>query len=731
MARRRLLTRRSISLLGAVTALAFTALRWWDPAALQIVRHKSFDLYQLTYAPAPYDAPVVIVAIDATSLDALGPWPWSRVLIADLATAADEAGATAIGFDMVFAEADRTSPSFIAHALRGAEAAAIAALARMPDHDVVLAERLAALPSVLGRSPVTDATPTAAAIWPLKATLTVAGPDPGAFVLRFIGWARNLAELEDAARGVGALALETDPDGVVRRPPLLVASEDRLYPSLALEALRVAMGATALEVRTTAEGVKEVRVGGLTVPTDRRGRLWLRAFPASAIPTVSAAALLEGDGAARAAIQGRIVLVGASAPSLANIKPSARGRLTSTETQAITITTMLAGELLQRPAWTAAVEMAAVAVMGLVLAVVLPALGLGWATVVATVLVGGYATASWLLFRRQGILLDASHVVASAAYLYLILVAAEQLRERSRRHDIKAAFAQYLAPALVDRLADRPEDLKLGEARRTMTFLFADLRGFTAIAERFAEDPPALTRLINLYFTAVTDRLLENRATIDKYMGDAVMAFWNAPLDDPDHARHACWAALKMIDEMRVLNPKLLADPTLAAMHGQGLEVGIGINTGPCLIGNVGSAHRLNYSVIGDAVNVASRLEGETRTYGVRILVGEATRRLVDDLAFLDIGMLHVRGRGEAERAFTLLGGKELAEDARFHALQVAQEALLTAMHAGDGDEARQCLAACRAAAVKLTEPLTAYGVGLDGLYARFEERVAALPSTA
>lgn len=725
MAQRKAFTRRAVRVLAAAVVLALVIVRWWDPTAIQIVRHKSFDLYQRTYAPEPFDSPVAIVAIDGPSLKALGSWPWPRTLIADLLAAVEDAGASAIAFDMVFAETDRSSPSFVARTLRNADTATIEALAQMADRDSVLAAGLATTPSVLGQSPVTDATTLGAASWPLKVSIAVHGPDPIDIVPRFSGWARNLAELEDAARGLGALALEADPDGVVRRPPLLVATENQLYPSLALEALRVAMKAPGFEVFTQDDGVESIAVGTLVVPTDRRGRLWLRALPATSIPTVSAAAALEGDASARVAIKGRIALIGVSAPGLADIKPAAQGALSSTQLQAIAVMTMLSGNFPNRPAWTAPAEMMAVGLIGLVLVAVLPSLGVGWAAGAAVLLAGGYGAGSWLLFRSEGVLLDTSFMLTATILIFLTLVAAEQLRERSRRHDIKMAFAQYLAPTLVDRLADSPDALELGGVRREMTFMFADIRGFATISERFAEDPQGLTKLINLYLTTMGDRLLEHRATIDKYMGDAVMAFWNAPLADPNHARDACLAALEMIDGLKKLNPKLLEDPTLRALEGEPLEIGIGINTGTCLVGNVGSEHRFNYSVIGDAVNVASRLEGLTPTYGVRIVVGEATRSQVKGLAFLEIDTLHVKGRGGAETAYALLGGRDLVEDPRFLELEKAQTALLAAMRDGDTARAHQGLVRCRTLADGLAEVLAHHEAGLTRLYAYYEERLS------
>jgi adenylate cyclase len=343
--------------------------------------------------------------------------------------------------------------------------------------------------------------------------------------------------------------------------------------------------------------------------------------------------------------------------------------------------------------WSDGAEYAAIAIAGgLVIAGVA---GLGAAgglacLILALAALGG---GSWTLFARQSLFLDATYPAFAALALYLSLTVVGYVRERRQKQAVRGAFAHYLAPALVEKLADNPESLRIGGEMKPMTVLFSDIRGFTGIAEGLRHDPAGLTRLINLYFTAMSDRLLEYGATIDKYMGDAVMAFWNAPLDDADHAADACRAGLEMLDGLAKLNRKLQAQGT-----GVSLDIGIGINTGECLVGNIGSEHRFNYSVIGDAVNVASRVEGLCKVYGTRILIGEATRAMAPGFATIEVDRIRARGRMGTTSVHALLGQVDLVADPTFQALESAQRRVLEAYRAQDFAEAAARLATLRGA---------------------------------
>jgi adenylate cyclase len=709
--------RFQIPIVGGAVLLALLLLRVWDPAVLQVARHRVFDIFQRAAPRVALDAPVVIVAIDEASLAAYGQWPWPRTVFADLAEALTRAGAAAIASEVVWAEPDRTSPENIVHVLRDLDPVVADGLRAMRSNDAVLAKAMRGARFVLGQSPATG--PGTVASSGPKGTLSFKGSDPTALLPRVSGWATNLGALEDAAAGIGALTLQVDADGVLRRPALLVGSEAGTYPVLALEALRVALSQPGVVSFGDRRGMAAIRVGPLLVPTDRRGRAWLPFGPHRAEWFVSAADVLARK-VPPAAVKGKIVFVGLAASGLQRSLPTPIADLTTTEIQAQLAAAMIKGTMLVRPLWSDAAEQGAIAVAG---AAVIAGVTLFGALVGFAFVILGAGTvlgASWALFAQQGLLVDGSLPAAATVLLYAALVAVGYARERRQRQEVRGAFAHYLSPALVERLADNPGALRIGGEMKTMTMLFCDIRGFTGIAERFNQDPEGLTRLINLYFTAMSDRLLEYGATIDKYMGDAVMAFWNAPLDDPDHARNACRAALEMLDGLAKLNHKLAAAGTDIA-----IDIGIGLNSGPCLVGNVGSEHRFNYSVIGDAVNLAARLESETKLVGARIIVGEATRALAPDFAYLELGRIRARGRSEVTTIHALLGPPEMASREDFRRVADEQGRFLAAYHGRDWASARAVLAASGAA--KEIAPAAFNG---DRLRAFYAERIGTWEQT-
>jgi adenylate cyclase len=309
---------------------------------------------------------------------------------------------------------------------------------------------------------------------------------------------------------------------------------------------------------------------------------------------------------------------------------------------------------------------------------------------------------SWLAFKRAGVLIDPVFPALSVAALYLGTSLTSYVRSEVERAQIRAAFAHYLAPQLVAELANNPHRLKLGGERREVTLLFMDVRGFTAIAESL--DAEALVRLINRLFTPVTEAILRHRGTIDKYMGDAVMAFWNAPLPDGEHA-NACRRELSMLEELARLNSVLASEAEDCGEAAEPIRIGIGINTGPCVVGNVGSPQRFDYSVIGDPVNVAARFENATKIYGADIIIGEQTATAVADFAILELASVTPRGKGRSEKIFALLGDDTIKSSTQFSSLAAKHSILLAAIKAGDQHAVRSALPECRDLAVPA--PLT------------------------
>jgi adenylate cyclase len=288
------------------------------------------------------------------------------------------------------------------------------------------------------------------------------------------------------------------------------------------------------------------------------------------------------------------------------------------------------------------------------------------------------------------------------------------LQTEAERERVRGAFSQYLSPALVEQLAQEPDRLRLGGESRTMSFLFCDVRGFTSISESFKSNPQGLTRLINRFLTPLTDAILAREGTIDKYMGDCIMAFWNAPLDDPQHPQHACESALVMFEELVKLNKDLKAEADENDEEHKPLNVGVGINTGECVVGNMGSEQRFDYSVLGDAVNLAARLEGQSKNYGVGIVIGEDTEALVnDEFATMELDLIAVKGKAEAVRIHTILGRKEMLAQQDFQTLKKQHGAMLEAYRRQDWPEARKLVGGCRSA-----------DGSFGGLYDLYEERI-------
>ncbi|MFQ6017998.1 MAG: CHASE2 domain-containing protein [Kiloniellaceae bacterium] len=829
-------------------------LRIIDPVPIQQIRWLVFDSYQ-RLAPRLYDPalPVRIVDIDDGSLARLGQWPWPRTLLARLVERLGQMGAAAIAFDIVFAEPDRSSPERILPTWPATpEVEALRRSAQdLPSHDRIFADAIGRGRVVTGFVLTHKEGTRRPAV---KGTFATAGDDPRPFVLAFTGAVVNLPELEDAATGNGAFNATPEFDQVIRRVPLVLRMGDTLYPSLVAEALRVAQGAQTYLVKSSGAsgvtafgehiGIDAVGIGQLVVPTDANGRVMLRyraSVPASYIP---AWRVLEPDFDPDR-VAGQIVFVGTSAPGLFDFRSTPlESAVPGIEVHAQAVEQILIGGFLRRPNFAAAVELAYMLVLGLALVFLLPRLGAWWSSALGGATTAIVIGASWFAYHAAGWLFDPVFPSAMVFFVFLSATVISYLRAETEKRQVRHAFGHYLAPALVERLAEDPSQLRLGGEQRTMTVLFSDIRGFTSITERFKDDPQGLTMLINRFLTPMTETVLAHGGTIDKYIGDCLMAFWNAPLDDEHHAVNACHAALANFRALTRLNEELAGEPetgqaggsserkagfamartyglgsgdedeiakafellkreadqglakaqynlgkayrdgagvapdpveaarwfeaaaeqdyakaqrhlgtryargegvpqdtvlaimwlTLAARQGLAtaetslqnllrsaspedrneaerrvrtwqpapgsargirLGMGIGISTGECVVGNLGSAQRFDYSVLGDSVNLASRLEGQTKNYGVGIIISETTRALAPDFAALELDLIAVKGKREAVKIYGLLGDAETADSAKFGDLAERHERMLTAYRAQRWQEARDLLEDC------------------------------------
>jgi adenylate cyclase len=705
------MTRRYTQLLyiALVTALIGGAilLRYADPFFVRALRLVAFDHYQ-RLDPAPYDPdlPIRIIDIDEKSLSMYGQWPWPRTTVRDLLLALTSKGASVVAFDVLFAEPDRTSVEAIVKQLPAHEANAIkAALAGQPSNDEAFADALKDTPSVLSVALGEGASTTFQA----KAGFAFGGDDPRPFLLEFKGATQNLPELENAARGIGAFNWLADRDQIVRRVALMFRLNETFVPSLATEALRVAQGATTYVLKASnasgetafgqSTGLNHIRVGDVEVPTDGAGGVYLKFRHFEKAAYISAWKVLAGE-VPQEEIEGRIMLVGTSAPGLLDLRATpVDAAVPGIDIHAQVVETLLTGRFLERPDYALALEELVLLAFGLMLAFVLPRVSASASAAIGFLTIGVILVGGWAAFRYGNLLLDPSYPVLFLGCLTAIITFYTYHSAEAQRSQIRHAFGQYLAPALVEQLAQTPEKLVLGGEEREMTIVFSDVRGFTAISELYKDDPQGLTSLMHRLLTPLTNAIVGQEGTIDKYIGDAVMGFWNAPLTVAQHELKACAAALDMIDRLAVLNRERQEEASAAGQPFLPFRIGIGVNTGRCLVGNLGSDLRFNYSVLGDPVNVASRLEGQTKLYGVPILIGSKTgEKAKEKFAMLEIDLVTVKGKTESETIYTLLGREEVAGDIRFQEFRKLWSTMIYCYRSRDWEGALEAIDLCRSA---------------------------------
>jgi adenylate cyclase len=690
---RHLTSRRSV---GLSLLAVLICLRIWDPAPLEELRLRSFDLYQRISPRSSPVRPVVIVDIDEASIAALGQWPWPRTILADLLTRLNELQAAAVAFDVIFPEPDRSSPNEAVKHFREVDDATRERLVQLPSNDEVFANAIRQGRVVVGQSGTHAAGARAPENSPQTGFATV-GPDPGRYLISFPHILRNLPSLEQAAAGRGLFTVRPEWDGIVRRVPMVMRAEDKVVPALTLDLLRAVTGSGAILIRTDDAGVRAVAVPGLELPTDQNGRVWVHFGLHDKARYVSAKDVIEGK-VAPEKIAGKLVLVGTSAIGLLDVKTTpVHPAMPGVEVHAQVLEAALTGSLLSAPSYAVAVEMLAAVLAGIMIALLAPVASALTLFAAAALTVAAFIAASWILYSRYQMLFDATFPVLATLAVYVTLVLIGYFREQVDRRRIRSAFAQYLSPSLVEQLASSPQKLVLGGEQRNMTVLFSDVRGFTTISETYKNDPQGLTTLMNRFLTPVTNAIVARNGTIDKYMGDAVMAFWNAPLDDPAHQRNACHAALDVLARVTELNRVREQEASTNGHRFVPIKMGIGINSGTCAVGNMGSDLRFQYTVMGDSVNLASRLEGQTKGYGLSIIIGAATAAAAaPEFALLEIDSLRVKGKTEPEVIYTIVGGAEAAQTPEFKTLQDHWSKFLVCYRKQDWTGALRAIEVCR-----------------------------------
>jgi adenylate cyclase len=650
--------------------IGFAALRIADPPPIEELRIRTFDTFQVIDPRVKGERRVTIVDIDDKSLAKRGQWPWPRTDIADMIISLTNLGAVVIAFDAVFPEPDRFNPDITARKMRFLDEATRSKLSELPSNDSILSDAIRRSSVVLAETGLASVTSELDKSLPLTAFATL-GEDSEPDVYEFAGLLRNVPILEQAAAGRGLITIVPERDGIIRRVPMVLRTQGVMMPSLSLEMLRVASSTPTLLVKTDKAGITSVNVRGLAIPTDEDGQLWVHFARQDPSIYVSAADVLDG-GVPLDKIKGRFVLIGTSAVGLYDVKTTPVSRaMPGVEVHAQILESALTHAVLARPSSAIVFELLAALVLGLFVIAFTPNLGPVKLVMVGALFASLLIGTSWFFYTQYRLLIDATYPLLSTTAIYLTLIFASFVREQSQRRQIRSAFGQYLSPALVEQLAQSPEKLVLGGEEREMTVMFSDMRGFTSISETYKNDPQGLTALMNRFLTPLTNAILARKGTIDKYMGDAIMAFWNAPLDDKEHQLNACEAAVDMLDRVAELNSKREAEAKEGGHVYIPLNIGVGLNTGPCVVGNMGSDVRFDYSVFGDSVNLASRLEGQSKEYGLPIIVGSRTALAArEKFAILEIDFVMVKGKKEPEVIYAIAGRDDVALSERFQRLR-------------------------------------------------------------
>ena len=624
----------------------------------------AFDTLQQISPREPIESdPILIIDIDDESLSNLGQWPWPRDLLSKLVENTELALTTS--FDIVFGERDRTGSDALTEQY-STNSNLVKELKKIKPNDEVFAESMESHTTVvLGSAPNNKLVNEA--INP-KFGLIIQGDSPKQFLPNYTGMQNNLPSLMDSAAGIGSMSIGGE-SSVVRSLPTFEVVNGQIVPSLMLETLRVAIGASTYQIKSSnasgelafgeTTGINNIKLGNVIIPTNANGYLWLYSTYKENLNIVPALDVIE-DRFDKDFFVGKIVLIGTSASGLLDIRNTALEKdIPGVTVIAQGIQQILNGDFLVRPDWIGGAEFLFGLFFSILICLIIQYFGpIGG---LITFLIANLSSlfGSFYGFNNLNLLIDPISPLIICLMSYLIITFFNFLFTELERSKVRTAFSQYLAPEMVSRLAESSESLKLGGERKNMTFLFSDIRGFTAISESYKSNPEELTDLINNLLTVLSNEILNNNGTIDKYMGDCIMAFWNAPTDQIDHTDLALKASFDMEKALHEFNINFKKD------KGMELKIGIGINTGECIVGNMGSEKRFDYTVLGDPVNLASRLEGQSGTYGFqRILGANTVNNLQTDAYLFEVDLIQVKGKREPVKIYTSFDNFSLVDDA-------------------------------------------------------------------
>jgi adenylate cyclase len=654
-----------------LTLVLIVGIRIADPSFVESVRLRYFDTL-VTSQPAK-DVPVYTVNIDEATLDKLGQFPFPRDMYADIIKDLYKRDAGLVVFNVLMPEKDRFGK------------------------DAVLGETLKKYPVVLPalgserQKNTNHGTPA-----------QVVGMDPAGMVVEYPGLINNVEPQESLAAGIGIVNTFPEIDGVVRRMPMVILSQEQLHPALALETLRVAAKDPKFQVKIGDMGVEAVRVPKFgKIPTDDLGRVWI---DWSATPREYSYMQLPES------FDGGIVIVGLSAAGLANPVSTAKGEVWPQYLQGAVIGTMITQSNIQRPGWADQAEIIALLAAGLLM---LFLSRWTYAFIPVIVFLGGSHFAISYLYENSRILLDATWFVVGCSLVYIHAYSVKFLSEYLQKSQIKKQFGSYVNPVIVERLQKDPSFIKLGGEKKELTIIMSDMRNFTGLGETYGDDVVAFTQTMNRYMTAIAEPILRNNGCLIKFIGDASLHVHGAPIQeeqDPDHVLAAVRTGLEMLHAVELFNIELTKE-------GKPLVgCGLGINTGSTLIGNIGSKDRFGYDVLGDSVSLTARLEGQTKNYGVLIIISEFTQARVGDAYFtLPLDCIAVKGKSIGVSIFTVFYNPDRTVAADWIMARDMHEGMLTYYREQKWD-----------LAIELCQELTGEFDGkMDDYYALWQERIA------
>jgi adenylate cyclase len=699
----------------------------------ETLRNYAFDTFNRMDQRPALDK-VIIVDIDENSLKDIGQWPWPRDVIAEMVLNLKAMGAKAIAFDMVFAEPDRMSPSRFAAGLvdKGLiDDETREKLSQLPDNDEILSQAFKQAGNVVtgftyARKGEMRLPPAYTKQILMKRSDEI---DIKSNVYDSTDFATNIDKVIENIAGNGSFIAAPDYDGRIRNNRVLVswdaANGSALYPTLGLEALRVAHDRREHikigQVENIYKGLKSflsssqfkdytVRVGttGYDIPIRSDGKIYLKFRDLDRDRDyVSAIDIIQNKSGVSSKIQDKIVLIGTSAEGLRDIRNTAiQAFVPGVEVHFNFIEQVMQGIYLFRDSIVSGqIELYATLVFGLIIILLSLATGPIILTGVTSIMIGGLYGGTFYLYKHENLLFDPVNPSLAIAIIFIVAALMNYLRSELSKREIRDAFGLYISPDFMEELTDNPDKLSLGGEMRELTVMFTDIRNFTTISESMP--PSELIVTMNDFLTPMSDVVMNRRGTIDKYMGDAMMAFWNAPLDDANHARNAVQAALDMKDALEPVNVELRARAKRDGVEPLQLAAGIGINTGPCAVGNMGSKQRFAYSALGDAVNLASRFEGQTKSYGLDLLIGTDTAKHVDDYAVVDIDLIQVKGKTEPVQIFTVLGDEAVAQSSEFKSFAGHHNEFIRLYRAGDFKAAHAMMQKCNDH--DMAQPLHAY----------------------